>query len=86
MVDAEDVLSVVQALVQQGVAHPSQVVIQGGSAGGFTVLNALVSGSVFAAGASYYGVADMLALASDTHDFESRYLVYHDFLHMKSCI
>jgi hypothetical protein len=114
VVDAEDVLSVVQALVQQGVAHAGQVVIQGiptlhghhtqanactcmvtthkqthvalplmmtphlflqgGSAGGFTVLNALVSGSVFAAGASYYGVADMLSLASDTHDFESRYL------------
>ena len=48
--------------------------LPGGSAGGFTVLNALVSGSVFAAGASYYGVADMLSLASDTHDFESRYL------------
>jgi dipeptidyl aminopeptidase/acylaminoacyl peptidase len=74
VVDAEDVLSVVQALVEQGIAHPSQVVIQGGSAGGFTVLNALVTGSVFAAGASYYGVADMLSLASDTHDFESRYL------------
>lgn len=64
----------VQALVQQGIAHADQVVIQGGSAGGFTVLNALVNSSVFAAGASYYGVADMLSLASDTHDFESRYL------------
>jgi len=68
------VLSVVQALVQQGIAHADQVVIQGGSAGGFTVLNALVNSTVFAAGASYYGVADMLSLASDTHDFESRYL------------
>jgi dipeptidyl aminopeptidase/acylaminoacyl peptidase len=74
VVDAEDVLSVVQALVQQGIAHVNQVVIQGGSAGGFTVLNALVNSTVFAAGASYYGVADMLSLASDTHDFESRYL------------
>ncbi len=74
MVDAEDVLSVVRALVHQGVAHASKVVIQGGSAGGFTVLNALVTSTAFAAGASYYGVADMLALASDTHDFESRYL------------
>ena len=74
VVDAEDVLSVVRALVHQGVAHASKVVIQGGSAGGFTVLNALVTSTAFAAGASYYGVADMLALASDTHDFESRYL------------
>ena len=29
---------------------------------------------VFAAGASYYGVADAEALAADTHKFESRYL------------
>jgi dipeptidyl aminopeptidase/acylaminoacyl peptidase len=28
---------------------------------------------VFAAGASYYGVADLATLASDTHKFESRY-------------
>ena len=28
----------------------------------------------FAAGASYYGVADAEALAADTHKFESRYL------------
>ena len=29
---------------------------------------------MFAAGASYYGVADAEALAADTHKFESRYL------------
>jgi dipeptidyl aminopeptidase/acylaminoacyl peptidase len=29
---------------------------------------------VFAAGASLYGVADLAALATDTHKFESRYL------------
>ena len=29
---------------------------------------------VFSAGASHYGVADLGALASDTHKFESRYL------------
>ena len=42
--------------------------------GGFTVLNALVHSKSFAAGASYYGVADCTTLATDTHDFESRYL------------
>jgi len=45
----------VQALVQQGVAHASQVVIQGGSAGGFTVLNALVTSSAFACGLGVKG-------------------------------
>jgi dipeptidyl aminopeptidase/acylaminoacyl peptidase len=32
------------------------------------------SGNVFKAGASYYGVSDLEALARDTHKFESRYL------------
>ena len=48
--------------------------IRGGSAGGYTTLGALVFQNVFAAGASYYGVADLEALARDTHKFESRYL------------
>ena len=48
--------------------------IRGGSAGGFTVLAALAFHDVFAAGASRYGVADLEALATETHKFESRYL------------
>jgi len=48
--------------------------IRGGSAGGYTTLCALVFHNDFAAGASYYGVADCEALATDTHKFESRYL------------
>ena len=74
VVDCEDVLAVVDSLIAQGVCAPDKVVIRGGSAGGFTVLNALVHSKSFAAGASYYGVADCTTLATDTHDFESRYL------------
>ena len=37
-------------------------------------LAALAFRNVFAAGASYYGVSDLAALAADTHKFESRYL------------
>ena len=48
--------------------------ITGGSAGGYTTLCALTFRDVFAAGASYYGVSDLEALARDTHKFESRYL------------
>ena len=48
--------------------------IRGGSAGGFTTLAALATGDTFAAGASHYGVADLEALALETHKFESRYL------------
>jgi dipeptidyl aminopeptidase/acylaminoacyl peptidase len=74
VVDCEDVLAVVDSLIAQGVCAHNKVLIRGGSAGGFTVLNALVSSQKFAAGASYYGVADCTTLATDTHDFESRYL------------
>jgi dipeptidyl aminopeptidase/acylaminoacyl peptidase len=48
--------------------------IRGGSAGGYTTLAALAFRDTFAAGASHYGVADLEALAKDTHKFESRYL------------
>jgi dipeptidyl aminopeptidase/acylaminoacyl peptidase len=74
IIDREDVISVVLALIDQGVASKDQILIRGGSAGGFTVLNVLVNSDVFAAGASYFGVSDCSALATDTHDFESRYL------------
>ena len=74
IVDYEDVITTVKHLVNVGVADPKRTFISGGSAGGFTVLNALLHSDVFAAGADYYGVAELTALATDTHDFESRYL------------
>ena len=49
--------------------------MEGGSAGGYVVMCALVyDPTAFAAGVSYFGVADAEALALDTHKFESRYL------------
>ena len=48
--------------------------ISGGTAGGWTLLCALAfHPDVFAAGASYFGVADLVGFADDTHKFESRY-------------
>jgi dipeptidyl aminopeptidase/acylaminoacyl peptidase len=72
--DVEDCAAVSRWLVEQGLAVEGQVGIRGGSAGGFTVLAALTTTDAFSAGTSYYGVADLRALAEDTHDFESRYL------------
>ena len=73
VVDVDDCEAVARWLLEAGRA--SAVVIRGGSAGGWTVLSALTRGeSVFAAGASYFGVADLRAMAASTHDFESRYL------------
>jgi dipeptidyl aminopeptidase/acylaminoacyl peptidase len=61
-------------LAERGDVDPARLAIRGGSAGGYTTLCALTFRDVFAAGASYYGVADAAALAADTHKFESRYL------------
>jgi dipeptidyl aminopeptidase/acylaminoacyl peptidase len=74
VVDVGDVVAAVKYLIDQGRVDANRAAIRGGSAGGFTVLAALAFHDVFKAGANYYGVADLEALARDTHKFESRYL------------
>lgn len=74
VVDVEDCVSAARALADQGRADGQRLAIRGGSAGGWTTLAALTSTDAFAAGTSYYGVAELLRFAADTHDFESRYL------------
>ena len=74
VVDVEDVIAAARRLAQAGRVDPRRIAIHGGSAGGFTVLAALSQSDVFSAGGDFYGVADLEALARDTHKFESRYL------------
>ena len=74
IVDIDDVCAGAQYLVSQGLADAKRLCIDGGSAGGYTTLGALAFRNVFTAGTSLYGVADLTALAGDTHKFESRYL------------
>ena len=74
VVDVDDVLAAAQGLADAGIADPARIAIRGGSAGGWTVLSALVRGGVFAAGIDRYGVADLRLLAQETHDFERHYL------------
>jgi dipeptidyl aminopeptidase/acylaminoacyl peptidase len=74
IVDVDDVIAAARFLSLTGRADPAHVAISGGSAGGYTVLAALCASDVFRAGADYYGISDMAALARDTHKFESRYL------------
>ena len=74
IVDVEDCTAAALYLADQGQADRSRLVIRGGSAGGYTTLRALTETDAFAAGASHYGVADLEALARETHKFESRYL------------
>jgi dipeptidyl aminopeptidase/acylaminoacyl peptidase len=74
IVDVEDCVAAVQALVRDRLADGARLGIRGGSAGGWTTLAALTTTDAFAAGVSYYGVAELIAFSEDTHDFESRYI------------
>jgi dipeptidyl aminopeptidase/acylaminoacyl peptidase len=75
VVDVQDSLAAARWLAEEGRVDPQRCAIRGGSAGGFTTLAALVvADTVFAAGADYFGVADLEAMTIDTHKFESRYL------------
>ncbi|MBK9157519.1 MAG: prolyl oligopeptidase family serine peptidase [Propionibacteriaceae bacterium] len=69
--DVADCASGVAALVAAGRIDKDRVVIRGGSAGGYTTLQSLVSTDVYAAGISLYGIGDLELLHSDTHKFEA---------------
>ncbi|NPA91148.1 MAG: prolyl oligopeptidase family serine peptidase [Chloroflexi bacterium] len=73
--DVEDAVGAAHTLIDQGLAHPDKLVIKGGSAGGYTVLNALIRHpGLFKAGVCLYGVTNLFTLAMDTHKFEAHYL------------
>jgi len=72
--DVEDCIAVINHLTEEQLIDPQRVAIRGGSAGGYTVYRALQISDIFKAGMSRYGVADLTALAKDTHKFELRYL------------
>lgn len=74
VVDVQDCVAAARYLAASGRVDPQRLLIHGSSAGGYTVLCALTFTDVFAAGASSYGIADVSALARDTHKFESHYL------------
>ena len=74
IVDVMDCINAARYLIEQAEVDGARVAVRGGSAGGYTTLRALTWKDFFAAGASYYGVADLGALAEHTHKFEARYL------------
>jgi len=73
VVDVRDCVDAVRVVVERGVVDPARVAIMGGSAGGYTTLQALVTSDVFGAGLSDYGISDLATLATDTHKFEAHY-------------
>jgi dipeptidyl aminopeptidase/acylaminoacyl peptidase len=74
IIDLDDCVAAALWLSREGRVDSDRLAIRGGSAGGYTTLAALAFRDTFAAGASQFGVADLEALAAETHKFESRYL------------
>lgn len=76
--DVSDCVDAAQELASPsfGQVDPSRVLITGGSAGGYTVLQSLCSApsGAFAAGTSSYGISNLFTLVEDTHKFESQYM------------
>ncbi|MCP3674466.1 MAG: S9 family peptidase, partial [Gammaproteobacteria bacterium] len=74
VVDVEDCVNAAKYLVERGSVDPKRLAIRGGSAGGYTTYCALTNYSLFSAGVSRYGVADLSCLVKESHKFEVRYL------------
>ena len=74
LVDSADCAAAALAVVAAGQASAQRLAIEGGSAGGFTVLSALCFSDVFQAGACRYAVSDLEGLVADGHRFEAHYL------------
>ena len=74
VVDTVDCINAARHRVARGDADPARIAIQGGSAGGYTTLNALARHDFFAAGASSFGISDLAVFADGgTHKYESQY-------------
>ena len=77
VVDVQDAIAAAIWVGESAGADPQRLAIRGGSAGGWTALGAVTTGTkrarAFSAAVSYYGVSDLRALAATTHDFESHY-------------
>ena len=73
VMDVMDCISGAKFLAARGDADPRKLAVTGGSAGGYTTLCGLTFHAEFAAGASYYGISDLVALATETHKFELHY-------------
>jgi dipeptidyl aminopeptidase/acylaminoacyl peptidase len=75
VVDTADCIAAARWLSEQGEVDGDRLLITGGSAGGYTTLCALTMHDGFAAGTSYFGLADLESFVTGgTHKFESRYL------------
>jgi dipeptidyl aminopeptidase/acylaminoacyl peptidase len=72
--DADDIASAIEYVVSRNWVDRNLVFIRGSSAGGYAVLRALTRyPDMFAAGACYYGIGNLITLCRLTHKFEAKY-------------
>jgi dipeptidyl aminopeptidase/acylaminoacyl peptidase len=75
VVDTADCINAARYLAEERSVDGSRLLIRGASAGGYTTLCALAFHDDFAAGASSFGLADLVPfMEGGTHKFESAYL------------
>ncbi len=74
VVDLADCVNAARYLVDEGEADGERLIITGGSAGGYTTICALTFTDAFAAGSTYFGIADLEQFGGgETHKFELAY-------------
>ena len=74
VLDVEDAVGAGRYLAEAGLADGERLVIMGASAGGYTVLQALIRyPGFFRAALCMFGVANLFTLAAETHRFEAHY-------------
>jgi dipeptidyl aminopeptidase/acylaminoacyl peptidase len=74
VLDIADCLAAARHLTAAGNADPSRLLIAGASAGGYTTLCALAFHHVFAAGTSYFGIADLETFRQQAPRFQAHQL------------
>lgn len=75
IIDIKDIRDNISYLSANNYINKSQCFISGGSSGGYSVQRAMtLFPDLFLAGASYFGIGNLITLAKMTHKFESRYL------------
>jgi dipeptidyl aminopeptidase/acylaminoacyl peptidase len=74
VLDVADCLDAARSLVEAGEVDERRLVISGSSAGGFTTLCALASKELFAAGASWFGIADLETFRHQAPTFQAHEL------------
>jgi len=75
VLDPDDCAIAVEQIADKGLVDINRIVIRGYSAGGYNVLQSLITHPKFyACGTAFYGIANMKKLHETTHKFQSQYI------------